>query len=74
MGGDFSIQKAAKSVGIRWEGHGVEVPDSSPAKIVFARSPDGTRRDGAPQFPTRYTPVAAAKFCARCIGVSRIFS
>ena len=45
--GEPSIQKVAKAGRIRWAGHVARMPDSYPAKLVFASNPAGTRRRGA---------------------------
>ena len=45
--GEPSIQKVAKAGRIRLAGHIARMPDSYPAKLVFASNPAGTRRRGA---------------------------
>ena len=45
--GEPSIQKVAKAGRVRWAGHVARMPDSNPAKMVFASDPAGTRRRGA---------------------------
>ena len=41
-----SVQKVVKA-GIRWAGHAARMPESYPAKMVFASNPVETRRRGA---------------------------
>lgn len=41
--GEPSIQKIAKAGRIRWAGDVVKMPDNNPAKLVFAKDPNGIR-------------------------------